>query len=178
MAIGAVLYSLLQIVMIGGARSGQHRERLVEAARHRSVGLRRLVHARARGRRRLAREGAAHRRGHLARRHRRRLRRHHRAPVVRARRGARDAERARDDEQQGRAGRVDPRRRRRRLLAFGPFKSWNALVSVVTGATAIMYAFAPVSLAALHKLDRRPAALVPRAGAEGSCCRRRSARRT
>jgi amino acid transporter len=42
-------------------------------------------------------------------------------------------------------------------LAFGPFKSWNALVSVVTGATAIMYAFAPVSLAALHKVDgRRP----------------------
>jgi amino acid transporter len=38
-------------------------------------------------------------------------------------------------------------------LAFGPFKSWNALVSVVTGATAIMYGFAPVSLAALHKVD-------------------------
>jgi amino acid transporter len=43
------------------------------------------------------------------------------------------------------------------LLAFGPFKSWNALVNVVTGATAIMYAFAPVSLAALRKTDsRRP----------------------
>jgi amino acid transporter len=40
------------------------------------------------------------------------------------------------------------------ILAFGPFKSWNALVSVVTGATAIMYAFAPVSLAALHRVDR------------------------
>jgi amino acid transporter len=38
-------------------------------------------------------------------------------------------------------------------LAFGPFKSWAALVNVVTGATAIMYAFAPVSLAALHKVD-------------------------
>jgi amino acid transporter len=38
-------------------------------------------------------------------------------------------------------------------LAFGPFKSWNALVSVVTGATAIMYAFAPVSLAALRLID-------------------------
>ncbi len=38
-------------------------------------------------------------------------------------------------------------------VAFGPFKSWNALVNVVTGATAIMYAFAPLSLAALHKLD-------------------------
>jgi amino acid transporter len=42
-------------------------------------------------------------------------------------------------------------------LAFGPFKSWSALVGVVTAATAIMYAFAPVSLAALHKVDgRRP----------------------
>ena len=38
-------------------------------------------------------------------------------------------------------------------LALGPFKSWNALVAVVTGARAIMYAFAPVSLAALHKVD-------------------------
>ena len=38
-------------------------------------------------------------------------------------------------------------------LAFGPFKNWSALVNVVTGATAIMYAFAPVSLAALHKVD-------------------------
>src|SRR6202040_3869653 len=38
-------------------------------------------------------------------------------------------------------------------LAFGPFKSWSALVNVVTGATAIMYGFAPVSLAALHKVD-------------------------
>lgn len=38
-------------------------------------------------------------------------------------------------------------------VALGPFKSWSALVNVVTGATAIMYAFAPVSLAALHKSD-------------------------
>ncbi len=38
-------------------------------------------------------------------------------------------------------------------LAFGPFKSWIELVNVITGATAIMYAFAPVSLAALHKVD-------------------------
>jgi amino acid transporter len=36
---------------------------------------------------------------------------------------------------------------------FGPFPSWNKLVGVVTGATAIMYAFAPVSLASLHKED-------------------------
>jgi amino acid transporter len=38
-------------------------------------------------------------------------------------------------------------------LALGPFKSWNALVNVVTSATAIMYAFAPLSLASLHKVD-------------------------
>lgn len=38
-------------------------------------------------------------------------------------------------------------------LAFGPFKSWAALVKVVTDATAIMYAFAPVALAALRKVD-------------------------
>ena len=38
-------------------------------------------------------------------------------------------------------------------LAFGPFKSWNVLVGVVTDATAIMYAFAPIALASLHKLD-------------------------
>lgn len=38
-------------------------------------------------------------------------------------------------------------------IAFGPFKSWSALVNVVTAATAIMYAFAPISLAALHKTD-------------------------
>src|SRR5262249_6286378 len=38
-------------------------------------------------------------------------------------------------------------------LALGPYKSWSSLVNVVTGATAIMYAFAPVSLAALHRVD-------------------------
>ncbi len=38
-------------------------------------------------------------------------------------------------------------------LCFGPFPSWNRLVGVVTGATAVMYAFAPVSLAALHRRD-------------------------
>jgi amino acid transporter len=36
---------------------------------------------------------------------------------------------------------------------FGPFPSWQKLVGVVTGATAIMYAFAPVALAALHLRD-------------------------
>jgi amino acid transporter len=39
------------------------------------------------------------------------------------------------------------------LAAFGPFPSWNKLVNVVTGTTAIMYAFAPVSLAALRLRD-------------------------
>jgi amino acid transporter len=37
--------------------------------------------------------------------------------------------------------------------AFGPFKSWKDLVEVVTSTTAIMYSFAPVSLAALHRLE-------------------------
>lgn len=39
------------------------------------------------------------------------------------------------------------------VICFGPFPSWNKLVGVVTGATAIMYAFAPISLAALHMRD-------------------------
>ena len=38
-------------------------------------------------------------------------------------------------------------------LAFLPFPSWSSLVGLVTGATAIMYAFAPVSLAALRLRD-------------------------
>jgi amino acid transporter len=38
-------------------------------------------------------------------------------------------------------------------IGLGPFKSWNALVTVVTSSTAIMYGFAPISLAALHRLD-------------------------
>ena len=38
-------------------------------------------------------------------------------------------------------------------VALGPFKSWNSLVNVVTGATAIMYGFAPIALASLQKLD-------------------------
>ena len=38
-------------------------------------------------------------------------------------------------------------------VAFGPFKSWNALVGAITSATAVMYGFGPLSLAALHKLD-------------------------
>jgi amino acid transporter len=37
--------------------------------------------------------------------------------------------------------------------SFAPFPSWSQLVSVVTSATAVMYAFAPVSLAALRKQD-------------------------
>ena len=38
-------------------------------------------------------------------------------------------------------------------LAFLPFPSWSSLVGLVTGATAIMYAFAPISLAALQLRD-------------------------
>jgi amino acid transporter len=38
-------------------------------------------------------------------------------------------------------------------LAFLPFPSWSSLVGLVTSATAIMYAFAPVSLAALRERD-------------------------
>jgi amino acid transporter len=38
-------------------------------------------------------------------------------------------------------------------ISFLPFPSWNSLVGLVTGATAIMYAFAPVSLAALQARD-------------------------
>ncbi len=39
------------------------------------------------------------------------------------------------------------------VIAFGPFKSWASLVSAVTGATAVMYAMAPVALGALHISD-------------------------
>jgi amino acid transporter len=39
-------------------------------------------------------------------------------------------------------------------IMFLPFPSWQSLVVLVTGATAIMYAFAPVSLASLHLRDR------------------------
>ena len=38
-------------------------------------------------------------------------------------------------------------------LAFLPFPSWQSLVGLVTSATAIMYAFAPVSLTALASQD-------------------------
>jgi amino acid transporter len=38
-------------------------------------------------------------------------------------------------------------------LAFLPFPSWQSLVGLVTSATATMYAFAPVSLAALARRD-------------------------
>jgi amino acid transporter len=39
------------------------------------------------------------------------------------------------------------------ICAFGPFKSWSELVSVVTDSTAIMYGFGPVALGALKKHD-------------------------
>jgi amino acid transporter len=38
-------------------------------------------------------------------------------------------------------------------VALLPFPSWASLVSVITSASALMYAFAPVSLAALRKQD-------------------------
>lgn len=38
-------------------------------------------------------------------------------------------------------------------IAFLPFPSWKSLVSVITSATALMYAFAPVALIALRKRD-------------------------
>lgn len=38
-------------------------------------------------------------------------------------------------------------------IAFLPFPSWSSLVGLVTDATAFMYAFAPVSLLALRKID-------------------------
>ena len=49
------------------------------------------------------------------------------------------------------------------ILCFGPFKSWSSLVGAVTGATAIMYGFAPVALGALrhHDGDRRRAYKMP-----------------
>ncbi len=37
-------------------------------------------------------------------------------------------------------------------LCFLPFPSWQSLVGLVTSATAIMYAFAPVSLTALRRM--------------------------
>lgn len=38
-------------------------------------------------------------------------------------------------------------------IAFLPFPSWSSLVGLVTDATAFMYAFAPVSLLALRRID-------------------------
>ena len=44
------------------------------------------------------------------------------------------------------------------MLAFLPFPSWQSLVGLVTSATAIMYAFAPIALAALRERDPERAA--------------------
>ncbi|RNI21201.1 APC family permease [Flexivirga caeni] len=38
-------------------------------------------------------------------------------------------------------------------IGFGPFKSWSVIVNMVTAFTAIMYGFAPIALAGLHKKD-------------------------
>jgi amino acid transporter len=53
------------------------------------------------------------------------------------------------------------------MLTFLPFPSWGALVALVTSATVLMYAFAPISLAGLRRSDpdrprsyRLPAAAV------------------
>ena len=40
------------------------------------------------------------------------------------------------------------------ICAFGPFKSWSAIVSIVTDTTAVMYAFAPVALGSLQVHDK------------------------
>jgi len=48
-------------------------------------------------------------------------------------------------------------------LAFLPFPSWSSLVGLVTSATAIMYGFAPVSLAALQTRRSGPTTSVPHA---------------
>ena len=53
------------------------------------------------------------------------------------------------------------------LIGFGPFKSWAALVSAVTGATAVMYAMAPIALGCAPSERRRPAAQLPDAPPEG-----------
>jgi hypothetical protein len=61
--------------------------------------------------------------------------------------------------------------------AFLPFPNWSSLVGLVTGATAIMYAFAPVVLAALQ--DRDPGLPRPyRIPAPGCSTRSASSRRT
>ena len=87
------------------ARPRAPRQGLVDAARRRSVRLRRLVHARARAGSGVARQGAPHRRGHLTGGDGRRLPGDHGPTLVRPRRRARDADRAGDD-QEGRAGRL------------------------------------------------------------------------
>ena len=38
-------------------------------------------------------------------------------------------------------------------IGFGPFPSWSSLVGAVTGATAVMYGMAPIALGALHVND-------------------------
>ena len=73
--------------------------------------------------------------------------------LVRAGRG-RGADRQADpDEQAWRAGLVDHSRLRNWRDCVSSVPSWASLVGLVTGATAIMYAFAPVALAALQARD-------------------------
>ncbi len=158
--IGALLYILLQAAFIGALDPDE----LVTAGPSplgQAVGLRRLVHAGARGRRGLAGGHPDHRRGRLARGHRHRLHRHHGAAVLRARRGTRDA---------AALARDRPRGVPVWSIIVAAVVGWPLLRAVpeleqagrvVTGATAIMYAFAPIALAALHQRDAERAAAVP-----------------
>ncbi len=64
------------------------------------------------------------------------------------------------DRQPGRAvGQPDPRRSSAACVFLLPFPSWHALVGLVTGASVLMYAGAPLSLAAFRRpgAGRRPA---------------------
>jgi len=47
------------------------------------------------------------------------------------------------------------------LICFLPFPSWRSLVSVVTSATVIMYAFAPITLLVLRKAEEVCCHLAP-----------------
>ncbi len=54
------------------------------------------------------------------------------------------------------------------LLAFLPFPSWSSLIGLVTSATAIMYAFAPIAAAALQEKDPERHRALP--DALPACC--------
>ncbi len=60
------------------------------------------------------------------------------------------------------------------ILAFGPFKSWSSIVSIVTDTTAVMYAFAPVALGSLQIHDQPTGTGRTGCRCRRSCCRRAS----